>query len=276
VRDATFYASSLLELHKATGAGDKRASWRQSMAALARATTEEGPGPLEGLHPELLVQGVRAALHAGLVDDLDWLAPAAAGAALFELASALPLGPEQRELGRRVLARLMAADAETFVAIARRMAMSSPKGLGSAAVRARVALVVELPIGLGVSDGPLALAIAARREGAREWIGEASTGSLPSRRLAARLIERAALEAARRASRGDEHSLRVFRSDSVAPAWRRLLADRESLVWRHVAVARGLLAPWEASQARAIEEALAPNLSPTEPAPGIRLTIPAR
>lgn len=264
MRDATFYASSLLELHKSTGAADKRASWRQSMAALARATAEEGPGPLEGLHPELLVQGVRAALQAGLVDDLDWLAPAAAGAALFELASALPLGTEQRELGRRVLARLMAADAETFVAIARRMAMSTPKGLGSAAVRARVALVVELPIGLGVSDGPLALAIAARRESAREWIAEASTGSLPSRRLAARLIERAALEASRRASHGDDHSLRVFRSDAVSSAWKRLLADRESLVWRHVAVARGLLAPWEAGHARALEEALAPKLSPTE------------
>jgi len=264
VRDATFYASSLLELHKSPGAADKRAAWRQSMAALARATTEEGPGPLEGLHPEALVQGVRAALHAGLVDDLDWLAPAAAGAALFELASALPVGAEQRELGRRVLARLMAADAETFVAIAHRMAMSSPKGLGSAAIRARVALVVELPIGLGVADGPLALAIAARRESARAWIAEASTGSLPSRRLAARLIERAALEAARRASHGDDHSLRVSRSDAVAPAWKRLLADRESLVWRHVAVARGLLAPWDPAHAKGIDEALAPALSPTE------------
>ena len=69
MRDATFYASSLLELHKSPGAADKRAAWRQSMAALARATTEEGPGPLEGLHPEALVEGVRAALHAGLVDD---------------------------------------------------------------------------------------------------------------------------------------------------------------------------------------------------------------
>jgi hypothetical protein len=264
VRDATFYASSLLELHKSPGAADQRAAWRQSMAALARATTEEGPGPLEGLHPEALVQAVRAALHAGLADDLDWLAPAAAGAALFELASALPVGAEQRELGRRVLARLMAADAETFVAIARRMAMSSPKGLNSSAVRARVALVVELPIGLGVSDGPLALSIAARRESARAWIAEASTGSLPSRRLAARLLERAALEAARRASQGDDHSLRVFRSDAVAPAWKRLLADRESLVWRHVAVARGLLAPWEPAHANALEEALAPSLSPTE------------
>jgi hypothetical protein len=264
VRDATFYASGLLELHKHPGSPEQRASWRQSMAALARATAEDGPGPLEGLSSEALQQGIRAALQAGLVDDLDWLAPAAAGAALFELASALPLGIEQRELGRRVLAKLHAADAETFVTIATRMAKSSPKALGTAAIKARVALVVELPIAAGVADGPLALAIAARRGSAREWIADPSTGSLPSRRVVARLLERAALEAARRASHGDDHSLRVFRSDAVAPAYKRLLADRESLVWRHVAVARGLLAPWEPAHMRAIEEALAPNLTPTE------------
>jgi len=264
VRDATFYASSLLDLHNLKGAVERKASWRQSIAALARATLEEGPGPLEGLHPEALIKGVQAALQSDLIDDLDWLAPSAAGAALYELASALPLGAEQRELGRRVLARLLAADAETFVAIARRMALGGGRGLGSAAMRARVALVMELPLAEGVADGPLALALASRRELAREWIGTASTGSLPSRRLAARLIERAAREAARRAAQGDDHSLRVFKSDAIEQAWARLLADRESLVWRHVAVARGLLAPWQPGVERDIDEALAPTLSPTE------------
>lgn len=264
MRDATFYAGSLLELHKLSDAAERRASWRQSMAALARVVAEDGPGPLEGLRPDALVEGVRAALHAGLVDDLDWLAAAAAGAALYELASALPVGPEQRELGRRVLARLLAADAATFAAIARRMALGAGKGLGSPGIRARVALVTELPIGFGVDDGPLALAIASRRDLARDWIAEPSTGSLPSRRLAARLIERAAREAARRAALGDDYSLRVFKSDAIAQAWERLFADRESLVWRHVAVARGLLAPWVPPMARAIDEAFAPKLSPTE------------
>jgi hypothetical protein len=264
LRDATFYASTLLELHKLTAGPQRRSSWRQAMASLAQATAEDGPGPLEGFHPEALLAGVRAALQSGLVDDLDWLAPAAAGSALYELASALPLGAEQRELGRRVLARLVVADAATFVAIARRMALGAGKGLGSAGMRARVALVTELPIALGVADGPLALAIASRRDLGREWIAARSTGSLPSRRLAARLIERAAREAARKAAYGDAHSLRVFQSDAVAGAWGRLLADRESLVWRHVAVARGLLAPWVPPMARAIEEALAPTLSPTE------------
>jgi hypothetical protein len=264
VRDATFYASSLLELHKLSGAVERRAAWRQSMAELARSTAEEGPGPLEGLHPEALQAGVRAALQLGLVDDLDWLAPPAAGSALYELASALPLGPEQREIGRRVLARLLAADAATFVAIARRMARAGGKALASPGMRARVALVTELPMGLGVADAPLALALASRRDLAREWIAQPSTGSLPSRRLAARLLERAAREASRRASYGDDHSLRVFKGDAIAAAWDRLLADRESLVWRHVAVARGLLAPWVPELARAVEQALAPSLSPTE------------
>jgi hypothetical protein len=263
VRDATFYASGLLELHNLSGS-ERRASWRQSLAMLARVATEDGPGPLEGLHPNALVAGVRAALQAGLVDDLDWLAPAAAGVALYELASALPVGAEQRELGRRALARLLAADAATFVTMARRMALGGGRGLGSAGTRARIALVVELPVGLGIPDGPLALALASRRNLAREWIGEPSTGSLPSRRLAARLIERAASEAARRAGQGDDHSLRVFKGDALAPPWERLLADRESLVWRHLAVARGLLAPWAPALAKEMEDALAPTLSPTE------------
>jgi hypothetical protein len=264
MRDPTFYVSGLLELHNLGDPAERRASWRQSIAALARATANEGPGPLEGVHSEALVAGVRAALQSGLIDDLDWLEPPAAGSALYELASALPLGPEQRDLGRRVLARVLAADAPTFVAVARRMALGPGKGLTHPGIRARIALVTELPIGLGLADGPLALAVASRRDLAREWIALPSTGSLPSRRLAARLLERAANEAARRAAYGDDHSLRVFKSDAVASAWRRLLEDRESLVWRHVAVARGLLARWIPEFAHAVEEALAPALSPTE------------
>ncbi|MGA2449370.1 MAG: serine/threonine-protein kinase [Polyangiaceae bacterium] len=264
MRDTTFYASGLVELHKLRGAEERRAAWRQSMAALAQATADEGPGPLNGLHPEALLLGTRAALQSGLVDDLDWLAPAAAGAALYELASALPLSSEQRDLGRRVLARLLAGNAETFVAIAQRVARTPGKGFANAGVSTRVALVVELPIAFGIADGPLALAIASRRDLARDWIAAASTGSLASRRIAARLLERAACEASRRAAYGSDHALRTFASDFVAPAWRRLLADRESLVWRHVAVARGLLAPWMQSFADEIESGFGETLSPTE------------
>jgi hypothetical protein len=264
VRDPSFYVSGLLELQNVSDPTERRAVWRQSMAALARAATEEGPGPLDGLHPDALVRGVRAAIANALIDDLDWLAPAAAGAALYALASALPLGPEQRDLGRRVLARLLAANAEAFVALSTRMALGAGKGLGAAPVRARIALVTELPISLGIPDGPLALALASRRELSREWIAQMSTGSLPARRLSARLLERAAREAARRASQGDSHALRAFSADAVKEAWKRLLADRESLVWRHVAVARGLLAPWVTELRTEIEGALSPKHTMTE------------
>jgi hypothetical protein len=265
VKDASFYVGSLLDLPKLVQPADRRAAWRQSVAALARTSTDDdGPGPLEGLHPEALLIGARTAIDSGLADDLDWLAPAAAGCALYELASNLPFGQERRELGRRALKRLLEGDAETFVAIATRMARATGKGLASPGVRARIALVVELPLGLGIDAGPLALALASRRDTAREWLEIPSTGSLPARRLAARLIERAAREATRRASQGDQHPLRAFRVDAVQRAYARLLADRESLVWRHVAVARGLLAPFLPDLQKELDSGLDPKLSPTE------------
>ena len=264
MRDPSFYVSGLLEMHRISDAIERRATWRQSMAALARASAEEASAPLDGLHPEVLAQSVRAALQMGIVDDLDWLAPTAAGPALYELAAALPLGPEQRELGRRVLARLLPGSADVFVAIAKRMAVGTSKALGSHAIRTRIALVNELPLSHQVQDGALALAIASRRDLARDWIAVPATGALPSRRLAARLLERAAREAARRAAQGDEHALRAFRVDAVAQAWSKLLADRESLVWRHVATARGLLAPWLVNMRDEMDQGLDPQLSPTE------------
>ena len=263
MRDPSFYVSSLLELASASP-NDRRGLWRQAMAALSRAPTEGGPGPLEGLHPDVLLEGVRVALASGLVDDLDWLSPHAAGIALYSLASALPVGVEQRELGRRVLARMLAGNAETFTAMVTIMAQTGGKGLSSAAIRARVGLVAELPISHEIADGPLALALVSRREYAREWVGAPSTRSLPARRLAAKILERAAREAARRAQMGDPHALRVFVGDTVRIPYNRLLADREPLVWRYVAVARGLCAGWVPELKTQILDSLKEGLSPTE------------
>ena len=263
MRDPSFYVSSLLELADASP-NDRRGLWRQAMAALSRAPTEGGPGPLEGLHPDVLLKGVQAALANGLVDDLDWLSPQAAGIALYSLAAALPVGTEQRELGRRVLARMLAGNAETFTAMVTIMAQTAGKGLSSPSIRARVGLITELPIAHGIADGPLALALVSRREYAREWVAAPSTRSLPARRLAAKLLERAAREAARRAQMGDTHALRVFVGDTVRVAYNRLLSDRESLVWRYVAVARGLCAAWVPELRAQIQESLKEGLSPTE------------
>lgn len=233
------------------------------MAVLSR-PDEDGPGPLDGLRPEALATAVQAAMQSGLVDDLDWLARPAAGVALYKLAAVLPSGAEQRDLGRRVLARMLADSADSFTAIATAMARAGGKALSSRAIRARLALVCELPLAHAINDGPLALALVSRRELAREWVGVPSTTSLPSRRLAAKLLERAAREAARRAQLGDPHALRAFESDTVRDAWKRLLADRESLVWRYVAVARGLCAPWVPALKKEIEDGLAEGMTPTE------------
>ncbi|MGF1468961.1 MAG: protein kinase [Sandaracinaceae bacterium] len=258
------YLRGLTQLHTTHGADARHAVWRQSMAALAAESTEHRPVPLEGLDPEAVLASVRTAIRAGLLDDLAFLPEAGAAAALYELASVLPISDARREIGRRVARHLHQGSASTFVALATQLASGSRRGLSGPAVRARVALALALPTGSGVRADPLALALVSRRELEAEWLGEPSTGSLPSRRLAARLLERAAREVARRAALGDGSLLPVFERPSVRDAWERLLADREPLVWRHVATARGLLAPHRRDLAGEIEQHLGLPLSPTE------------
>ncbi len=258
------FAASFIGL-PAQQPSDRRVGFRQAMAALARTASEEGPGPLEGIRPEALVKGVAVALESGLFDDLDWLDAGTAGCAIYQLAAALPVGAEQRELGRRVLSRLLAGNATTFAMMACLMARAGGKGLASPPVFARIALLCELPLAAGVPDGPLALAIASRRQLAREYVVSRSTRSLSERRLSARLLERAAREAVQRAAQGDRSALRLIGPDGILePVWARLFADREPLVWRHVAVARGLLLPFSEPGCAGLEAELSAELTPTE------------
>jgi len=271
------YLEGLLDLASHTSRNVRRALFRQSVAALALADALDGPPPLDTLNPEALLRSVRIAMADGLLDDLSWLAPPAAGVAIYEIASALPLGPEKRDLGRRVLAQLYSGNAATFVAIATRMATSAPRGLAGVGIRARVALALSLPVTSDIPVDPLALALSSRRDLARDWICAASTGSLSDRRLAAQLLERAAREATRRATQGDDLPLRLFRNvgerrrrspdanaDALALAWRTLLDDRETVVWRHIAAARGLLSGVLPDIAEDVRDMLAPDLSATE------------
>jgi hypothetical protein len=258
------YLDSFALLSRDTTEEQRRSLWRQGIATLARAAIAQQPVPLEGINPDLLLKAVGTALNAGLVDELDWLSPPAAAAAIYELAAAIPESPQRRELGRRVVARLNEGDARTFVALATSLAAESRRLLTGPTMRARVALALELPAGKGVSADALALALISRPDLRREWLVDPSSGSLPSRRIAARLLERAARESARRAQLGDTGSLRTFEEPSVAGAWNRLLADRESLVWRHVAVARGLLARAMPDMAEEIDRHLGTDLTPTE------------
>ena len=272
-------AGNLADLPSWSERSVRQAVFRQTLAQLALAAQTDEPGPLDGLHPERLLRAVVTAREDGLFDDLDFLAPEAASVALYELASALPLGPERRDLARRVLAQLFEGDARTFVAIATRMAATSSRALTGIGPRARIALSMHLPRWADVQADGLALALASRRDLARRWIGTPSTGSLPERRLAARTLERGAREIARRAQQGDPSGLRLLRhvsraaaqrrhfdlfADPIAGAWHRLLSDRESLVWRHVAIARGLLAPVMPEIGEEVTDLLDPSLSATE------------
>jgi hypothetical protein len=233
----------LTVLHRLTSAEQREAAWRQGIATLARAVVDERrPVPLEGLDPDALLQSLEIAIEGGLVEKLDWLSGPAAAAALYEVAAALPSSPVKRQLGRMVLQRLRKGDAATFVAVATQLALGSQRALSGRSIRARVALALSLPIGTVNNVDALALALISRQDSSRDWLRTPATGSLPSRRLAARLLERAAREAARRAAEGDDTGVRVFCTEAVREAWDRLLADRETLVWRHVAAARGLLA----------------------------------
>jgi hypothetical protein len=128
------YLAGLAQIHTRESLDERRSLWRQGMASLAAAATDQQPTPLEGMATEQLLVSVRVALSAGLVDDLSFLSKPVAAAALFELAGALPPSPEKRDLGRRVLVALHEGDAATFVTLATALALSSPRQgcLGSA------------------------------------------------------------------------------------------------------------------------------------------------
>ena len=262
MRHARHHLDSLVEIHRLPDGEARLSAWRQGMATLAAEAADKLPVPLEGVNPRLLQESVRSVLAEGYIDDLGWLSPAHAASALYELAAALPVGDERREIGRRVLRSLHQGDAATFVALAERLALGTRRGLSGPGIRARVALAIDSPSGASIDS--LALALISRPDLEREWLVDPSTGSLPSRRLAARLIDRAAREALRRSSRSDNSIAALFDRPDIVAAWERLLRDREPLVWRYVASARGLLSRlvprFEADIARNID----PDLSPTE------------
>ena len=258
------YLAGLAQIHTRDSLDDRRALFRQGLASLAAAALDQQPTPLEGLATDQLLLGVGSALAAKFFDDLSFLSRPVGAAALFELAGALPPSPAKRELGRRVLVELHEGDAATFVTLATALALASPKALGGAPIRARVALSLRLPLAAGAHVDSLALALLSRPELERNWVTAHSMGALPARRLAAVLIERAAREAVKRAKEGDDSGVRVIERPAVRAAWSRLITDRESLVWRHVAAARGLLAQVAPMRAAEIERDLSPRLGPSE------------
>lgn len=255
---------ALVNLPHLADESDRRANWRQALAALGQSAKVLGPPPLDGVEPDKLIDAVRVALDTSLVDDLDWFEPSHAAVALYELTSALPAGTERRDLGRRVYYRLYEGNASTVAAVSTRMALGAARSLDTPALRARVSLLFELPIGSSVKADPLALSLVARRETFERWVGHPSTGALPARRLAARLVEHASREALVRSQQGDSYPRQLLLSNEIVPTLQRLLADREPLVWQHAAAARGLLASMDHATRQDVELALDPSLTPTE------------
>ena len=250
-------------LHRIDDADERRRIARQGLAMLAQIAERE-PAPLEGLGSEDLVLAVRSALTDGTLAELDWLSPAAGAIALFELAQALPAGAERRELGRRVLTRLRDADRDTFVRLLVALARSSPKVVASEGLRARLEVVLAAPLTAPGAIGDLAIALLAQPPLAESFAVVPATGSLPGRRLAARLLAHGAREAVRRLDVGDRGGVHVLARAPVRGALARLLGDREALVWRFAGIARGILAHVDSELADDIDRELRPSASNTD------------
>lgn len=247
------YREGLVLLHQLENRAARRSTFRTSLASLAHAASARQPVPLEGLDPDALLAGVQVAMRDSLLDELEWLSAPSAAVALWEIANALPMGPERRDLGRRVLRALHDGNAATFVAIATALALGARKGLRGRGIRARVSLCVELPGSEAPGNEGLALALISRSDLVRDWLVVPARGNLPARRLTATLLERAALAATRAALQDDPDALRVFALDEVAAVLRKLLADRAPRVYQAAARARGILAavnPHLASEVR--------------------------
>ncbi len=257
-------ADALLSLTRLPDAMDRSASFRQAVAGLGQTVRVDGPPALDGVDVEQLRRAVAIALGAGLADELDWIAPSSSAVALYEMTISLPVCSERRELGRRVFSAIYEGNAATFAAVASRMALGSGKPLEAATMRARIGLVLDLPVGSAVDTGALAYSLVARRELAEKWVIRPSAGALPQRRLAAKLLEHAAREAVYRVQQGDTLPRDILAGEFVRPVRRALLADREPLVWRHAAISRGLLASVDDALKNQIEERLDPKLTPTE------------
>jgi hypothetical protein len=255
---------ALATLVQLSDAGERRASWRQAIAALGQSGIGLGPPPLDGIDPDVLGRAIGTALESGLVDDLAWLGSGPAAVALYEITAALPAGRIRRELGRRVFARVYEGTAGTFAMVAARMAFGSGRTFEAAAVRARVGLVLDMPVGSAVNPDPLALAITTSRELRQKWLLQARTGTLHERRLAAKLLEHAAREAVTRSAQGDPHPMVHLLQGEMRDVYEQLMADREPLVWRHAATARGLLAAVAPALQTEIEASLDESLTPTE------------
>ncbi|HEY5945213.1 MAG TPA: hypothetical protein VIV40_06970, partial [Kofleriaceae bacterium] len=257
------YLAAFAALHTLATPDERRQVARQGLAMLSEIAQRE-PAPLEGIAADQLLLAVRAALNDGLLTSLDWMSPASAAIALFELAQALPAGAERRELGRRVLLSLREADRATFVRLLIALARTSPKIVAAEHLRARLGVVLAVPLTAPGMIGELAIGLLAQPALSQSWVEEPATGSLPGRRLAARILAHGAREAVRRYDAGDRGGVRVLARPGARGALSRLLGDREALVSRFACIARGILAHVDPDLAGEIDRELRPAATNSE------------
>ncbi len=134
------FLARLLELPRIEDKEVRRGIFRQTIAALGLGDASGGPMALAGVDPKALARSVQMVWADGSLDNLDFITPAAAAVALYQIAGALPLGAERRAIGRKVLTYLYKGNAEAFASLASRMAMGSTRPLVGAGIHARLAL----------------------------------------------------------------------------------------------------------------------------------------
>src|SRR5687768_2342004 len=137
MRDFRASITVLGRLHELSAGTEVVTAFRQGMASLAQVALDPAAVPFAGIEPEALLASIRVVLAGRLLDDLGFLSGAKAAAALYALASALPpLGPERRELGRRVLVHLHQGDADSFIALATELALGATRAFEGPSMRA--------------------------------------------------------------------------------------------------------------------------------------------
>lgn len=264
MRVRTTAAALLLRLPHQQDALAQAATFRQALTALAHATSALGPPPLDGVDPRAVESAAMLAVQRGYLDHLDFIDPGSGAVALYELSAAMPQSQLKRDLRRRVFTLLYKGHAGTFIPVATRIALGRAGPLSAPTLQARVALCLDLPLGSPLNVGPLALALTTRSTTHQRWILDPSTRALPARRTAALLYEHAAREAVFRFQLGDSQPRDALRDRRWGKALTRLLVDREPLVWRHAAVARGLLAAIDPELRQEVELALDPACTVAE------------
>ncbi|MBK9069453.1 MAG: serine/threonine protein kinase [Myxococcales bacterium] len=256
MRDEHGSLEALCRLGEQVDPDERTRIWRHAISTLS--SSEVAPSALERLDPLHIMQGIRVALATGQIRDLDWLPSAPAYLALYHLASVLPPGTERRDLGRMVLEKFRQCDAQTFVQLADRLALGARDAFSEPSVRLRLgAEFIHCPLQAAHTRvlARLALTMIARSELREAWLVDRSMGSLTSRRVAARMLELAARHATYLTGT-DNGPMAVLTGAQVSDVMARLLLDREPLVWRHAAIARGLLALHDTQLATSIQNEL--------------------